>query len=85
MTNEIVLDSRRDLLISTVSVSAILVIITFVYSKGLTDTGEDSKLVPKRKRPKVNTLFSSLSSDEYYSGPSRKYSRPLLDVSACIG
>ena len=27
----------------------------------LTDTGEDSKLVHRRKRPKVDTLFSSLS------------------------
>ena len=26
----------------------------------LTDTGEDSKLVHRRKRPKVDTLFSSL-------------------------
>ena len=26
----------------------------------LTDTGEDSKLVNRRKRPKVDTLFSSL-------------------------
>ena len=29
----------------------------------LTDTGEDSKLVHRRKRPKVDTLFSSLFSD----------------------
>ena len=29
----------------------------------LTDTGEDSKLVHKRKRRKVDTLFSSLFSD----------------------
>ena len=29
----------------------------------LTDTGEDSKLVHRRKRPKVETLFSSLFSD----------------------
>ena len=56
---------------------------------GLTDTGEDSKLVHRRKRPKVDTLFFSffptLSSDEYDSAPSRKYSRTLLDVFACIG
>ena len=29
----------------------------------LTDTGKDSKLVHRRKRPKVDTLFSSLFSD----------------------
>ena len=29
----------------------------------LTDTGGDSKLVHRRKRPKVDTLFSSLFSD----------------------
>ena len=29
----------------------------------LTDTGEDSKLVHRRKRPKVDTIFSSLFSD----------------------
>ena len=29
----------------------------------LTDTGEDSKLVHRRKRPKVDTLFSILFSD----------------------
>ena len=29
----------------------------------LTDTGEDSKFVHIRKRPKVDTLFSSLFSD----------------------
>ena len=55
----------------------------------LTITGEDSKLVHRRNRPKVDTLFSSLfsdaPSDEYDSAPSRKYSRPLLDVFACIG
>ena len=37
----------------------------------LTDSGEDSKLVQRRKRPKVDTLFSSLfptrPSDEYDS------------------
>ena len=32
-------------------------------SQGLTDTGEDSKLVDRRKRPKVDALFSSLFSD----------------------
>ena len=31
----------------------------------LTDTGEDSKLVHRRKRPKVDTLFSSLFSDAF--------------------
>ena len=55
----------------------------------LTDTGEDSKLVHRRKRPKVDTLFhlffSTRPSDEYDSAPSRKFSRPLLDVFACIG
>ena len=50
----------------------------------------NSKLVQRRKRPKVDTLFSSLffptrPSDEYDLAPSRKYSRPLLDVLACIG
>ena len=39
----------------------------------ITGTGEDSKLVHRRKRPEVD------------SAPSRKYSRPLLDVFACIG
>ena len=29
----------------------------------LTDTGEDSKLVHMRKRPKVDTLFSTLFFD----------------------
>ena len=56
----------------------------------LTDTSEDSKFVHRRERPKVDTLFSSPffptpPSDEYDSAPSRKYSRPLLDVLACIG
>ena len=55
----------------------------------LTDTGEDSKLVHRWKRPKVDTLFSSLFSDaserRVWVTPSRKYSRPLLDVFACIG
>ena len=60
----------------------------------LTDTGEDSKLLHKRKRPKVDTLLSSLFFDAserqvwvklYDSAPSRKYSRQLLDVFACIG
>ena len=65
----------------------------FLIFRKLTDTGEDSKLVHRRKRPKVDTLFSSLfwtrpwtcPSDEYDSAPSLKYSRPLLDVFACIG
>ena len=52
----------------------------------LTDTGEDSELVHRLKRPKVDTLFSSLffstrPSDEYDSASSRKSSGPLLDVS----
>ena len=56
----------------------------------LTDTGEDSKLVHRRKRPKVDTLFSSLffsdaSERRVWLSPSWKYSRPLLDVFACIG
>ena len=33
------------------------------YKNKLTDTGEDSKLVHRRKRPKMDTLFSSLFSD----------------------
>ena len=53
------------------------------------DTGEESRLVHRRKRPKVDTLFSSFfptrPSNEYDSAPSRKYSSPLLDVFACIG
>ena len=56
----------------------------------LTDTGEDSKLVHRRKRSKLNAVpprylileFSPRPSDEYDSAPSRKYSRPLLDVFA---
>ena len=56
----------------------------------VTDTGEDSKLVHRRKRPKVDKLFSSLffptrPSDEYDSAPSRKNSRPLSDVFDYIG
>ena len=55
----------------------------------LTDTGEDMKSVHRRKRSKVDTLFSSFfpkrSSDEYDSAPSRKYSRSLLNVFVCIG
>ena len=47
----------------------------------LTDSGEDSKLVHRRKRPIVDALFSSL----FLTRPSRKYSRPLLEVFACIG
>ena len=48
------------------------------------------KLVHRRKCQKVDTLFSSLffptrPSDDYDSAPSRKCSRPLLDVFACIG
>ena len=53
----------------------------------LTDTGEDSKLVHRRKCPKVtlfSTFFRTRPSDEYDSAPSRKYSRPLLDVFTCI-
>ena len=58
--------------------------------KSLTDTGEGSKLVYRRKRPKVDTLFSTLffrtrPSGEYDSARSRTYSRPLLDVFPCIG
>ena len=54
-------------------------------SHRLTDTGEDSKLVHRWKRSKVNAApprYFLLFSD---SAPSRKYSRPLLDVFACIG
>ena len=56
----------------------------------ITDTCEVSKLVHRRKRPKVDSLFSSLFfptrlSDEYDSAPSRKNSRPFLDVFVCIG
>ena len=55
----------------------------------LTDTGEDSKLVNRRKRPKLDASFYPLffptrPSDEYDSAPSRKNSRPLLDIFACI-
>ena len=43
----------------------------YIYLVRLTDTGEVSKLVHRQKRPKVDTLFSSLfqtrSSDEYDS------------------
>ena len=50
----------------------------------LTDTDEDSKLFHRRKRRKVDTLFSYIFptrlSDEYDSALSRKYSRQLLDV-----
>ena len=69
-------------------------VIRIISRTDLTDTGEDSKLVHRRKRPKVDTLYSSLFSDAserrvwvilYDSPPSRKYSRPLLDVFACIG
>ena len=35
----------------------------YFYLGLLTDTGEDSKLVRRRKRPKVDTLFSSVFSD----------------------
>ena len=34
-----------------------------VFFEGFTDTGEDSKLVHRRKRPKVDTLYPSLFSD----------------------
>ena len=46
--------------------SCIIIFIEFCdgsFSSLLTDTGEDSKLVDRRKRPKVDTLFSSLFSD----------------------
>ena len=41
----------------------------------------------KRSKSGHAILFSFLTrpSDEYNSAPSRKYSRPLLDVFACIG
>ena len=65
------------------------ILMHFKCLRALTDTGEDSKLVHRRKRPKVDTLFSSFFptrlSDEYNSAPSRKYSRPLFGVFACIG
>ena len=68
------------------------IILYYIVNGGtefLTDTDEDWKLVHSRKRPEVDTLFSSVfptrPSDEYDSAPSRKYSRPLLDVFACIG
>ena len=35
----------------------------FLIFRKLTDTGEDSKLVHRRKRPKVDTLFSYLFLD----------------------
>ena len=37
--------------------------ILFKFETLLTDTGEDSKLVHRRKRPKVDTLYSSLLSE----------------------
>ena len=40
-----------------------LKIYEFGTIKGLIDTDEDSKFVHRRKRPKVDTLFSSLFSD----------------------
>ena len=62
-------------------------------SSNITDTGEDSKLVHRRKCSKVNAAppryllreFPSRPSDEYDSPPSRNYSRSLLNVFACIG
>ena len=61
----------------------------FLIFRKLTHTDEDSKLVHRRRRPKVDTLFSCFfptrPSDEYDSAPSRKYSHPFLDVFACIG
>ena len=55
----------------------------------LTDTGEDSTPVHRRKRPKVDTLFSlgfpTRPSDESDSAPSRTYSCTLMDVFSCIG
>ena len=60
------------------------------HTHTLTDTGEYSKLVHTRKRPKVDTLFSSLffptrPSDEYDTALSRKYSRPLLNTGPNLG
>ena len=40
-------------------------VIRIISRTDLTDTGEDSKLVHRRKRPKVDTLFSSLFSDAF--------------------
>ena len=34
-------------------------VIRIISRTDLTDTGEDSKLVHRRKRPKVDTLFST--------------------------
>ena len=55
----------------------------------LTDTGEDWKLVNRPFWPKVDAsiffFFPTRPSDEYDSASSQKYSRPLLDVFACIG
>ena len=54
----------------------------FIFDhKFLTDTGEN---VQKWTRYFL-LFFSTRSSDEYDSAPSRKYSRPLLDFFACIG
>ena len=69
------------------------VIRVFNYHFGLTDTGEDSKLVDRRKRSKKKAAppryllfeFPLRPSDEYDSAPSRKYSRSILNVFACIG
>ena len=38
-------------------------IVLVILDPNLTETGEDSKLVHRRKRPKVDTLFSSLFFD----------------------
>ena len=49
----------------------------------LTDTGEDSELVHRRKRPKVDTLFFSffrrVRATSMTQRRVEKYSRPLLD------
>ena len=55
------------------------------YRRGLGSS--ESELVHMRKRPKVHAsfFFPTRPSDEYDSAPTRKYSRPFLDVFACIG
>ena len=64
--------------------------IFYYHEKLLTDTGEDSKLVHRRICPEVDvsiffSFFPTRPSDQYDSAPSRKCSRPLLDLFACIG
>ena len=54
---------------------------TYRYRRGL-ETCPQSKT---SKSGHAIFFFPTRPSDEYDSAPSRKYSRPLLDVFACIG